>query len=177
MRPSLESDTDAVRAAAVAFAGANPKADRKDVAAYLADEGFGNSRYPIARWLKEAGTLPIQDAPDPASDAWAADAEAEFDGTVLDEDQIVSADAPEKGMVTGPLVDHTPPARRKNQRKAPAPPWKDGSREEIAAHLLARQTIPDRTWSELQSRPRNKGESRSDYIKRQLLGAPEADAE
>lgn len=168
MRPSLESDTDAVRAAAVAFAGANPKADRKEIAAYLKTEGFGNSRFPIKRWISEA-----QDAA----------------GQVPDEYEIVAEDGTVVG--TGPLADHGAATRKREftvtvpaevladpapekAKKAPKSKYADLSNEDLAAKLLASTTVPDRVWPDRQTRPRNKGESRSDYIKRQLLGAPEA---
>ncbi len=49
----------------------------------------------------------------------------------------------------------------------------DGSDSELAAHLLATPTIPDKAWSERQGRKsRRDGESRADFIMR-TLGDPD----
>ena len=60
-------------------------------------------------------------------------------------------------------------------RKPRKASWRELPPAEMAAHLLATPTISDRAWT---SEPRLPGETRSDFVRRVLLGeTPEAEPE
>lgn len=50
----LEAEQSAVKAEALKFHAEFPDAPRERILAHLEDSGFGNSRYPVVRWIKEA---------------------------------------------------------------------------------------------------------------------------
>ncbi len=137
----------AVRAETVRFADENPSADRDQILAHLHDKGFGNSSYPVKKWIREAQdstatvsliTLPVQDR------------------------HNVAAAFPEGKAAAKAAV----PAPEKKAPKAD-PSWKTGSESDMAAHLLSHKTIPDRSWSHAVRLPK---ETRDAFIRRILLG-------
>lgn len=68
------------------------------------------------------------------------------------------------------------PAAKKGAKKAAE--WKALPDAELAAHLLAHQTLPDRSWEDRAGgATREKGEKRDAFIRRVLLGeTPETEA-
>jgi ribonuclease HI len=64
-------------------------------------------------------------------------------------------------------LEPSEPSEAKPKSKVKKPAWKDLPPAEMAAHLLARPTVADRTWTDEQ---RLKGEKRDAFIRRILLG-------
>ena len=133
-----DSDTAAVRAETLRYVADHPEASREEVLAHLEEAGYGNSRFPVQRWRKEATAAAAQEA--------AADAE--------------------------PETQPEPAPKKAGSKLADMPV------DELRAHLLATPQLADASWASRpeQTRPRNKGESRSAYILAMLGGDVEVGA-
>ncbi len=94
-----------------------------------------------------------------ASKALSADRRA-----VLGQEPQVEELAPESAPESAPAPAESP-APKKSRRKGAG--WRQLPPAEMAAHLLATVTICDAAWTDA---PRLKGESRTAFIRRQLLG-------
>ncbi len=98
----------------------------------------------------------------------------------LDDGRVVSRRASQLTLYRDREEAAMPAAAEKSRAKskstaAKKAAWKELPDDKLAAYLLEHPTLPDSSWSDRAGRSsRRKGESRSDFVRRVLLGAESA---